>query len=127
MSSRMRRSVLFVIVLLAVAAGCGPNARQKALKTSVTALNAARDGFVQWDKHKQAQIVEDATSLDEGKAALKTYRDKRGPVLEGFTVAYAALALAALDDNLARLTEAISAAASVYKLIKGLTGGAGGT
>lgn len=104
--------------------GCGPNAREKALHTSLISLNAARDGFVQWDKHKQEQIVEKAQSLEEGKAALKTYRAKRTAIVEGFTVAYSALALAALDDNMARLTEAITAAAAVYRLIKSMTGGA---
>jgi len=108
---------------LALSAACGPNARQTSLKTSLTALNAARDGFVQWDKTAQAKIVEDATSLDQGKAALKAYRDKREPIIEGFTIAYSALALAALEDNVARLTEAIAAAAALYELIKDLTDG----
>lgn len=107
---------------MSMGTACGPSARQTALQTSLTALNAARDGFVQWDKQKQTKIVADAKTLDDGKAALKTYRAKRGPIVEGFTVAYSALALAALDDNMARLAEAANTAAALYKLIKDLKG-----
>jgi nitrogen fixation/metabolism regulation signal transduction histidine kinase len=126
MLSHTRRAVLGCLALssLALLGACGPNARQTALKTSLVSLNAARDGFVQWDKQKQTTIVEDAKTLDEGKAALKAYRAKRAPVVEGFTVAYSALALAALDDNMARLTEAITTASALYQLIKSLTGDA---
>ncbi len=126
MLSHTRRAVVGVVFLTAAvsATACGPNARQTALKTSLTALNAARDGFVQWDKQKQTKIVADAKTLEDGKKALADYRSKRAPVIEGFTVAYSALALAALDDNMARLTEAINTAAALYKLIKSLTGGA---
>lgn len=122
--SHTLRSVAAILLVgaLTLVMGCGPNARQKALKTSLVSMNAARDGFTQWDKQKQAVIVADAKTLDEGKKALADHRSKRVPVVEAFTVAYSALALAALDDNAARLLEAVGAVKSVYDLIKTLTG-----
>ncbi len=118
----MRRAIPVIGLLLAFSASCGPGARQKALGVSLASLDASRDGFVAWDEHKQQTIVADSTSLEQGKTALADYRTKRAAIIEGFTVAYSALALAALDSNGARLTEAISTAATVYKLIKDLAG-----
>jgi len=113
-------SPLLILVFLV---GCGGDAsKQKALKTSLVALNAAREGFVTWDEHHQAQIVADSTSLEQGQAALKDYRDKRAPIVEGFTVAYSALAAAALEPSVEMLVEASKAAMAVYQLIKDLTG-----
>jgi hypothetical protein len=58
------------LVILAMVAACGPDAKQQALKYSLTGLNAARDGFVVWDANHQQKIVDDATSLEQGKQAL---------------------------------------------------------
>jgi hypothetical protein len=112
---------LILAVFLALPACPGPDAKQKALQTSLTALNAARDGFVAWDKQHQEKIVENATSLEQGKAALATYRAKRAPVEQGFVVAYSALAAAALEKSAEMILEAALAAKEVYKLVKLLT------
>ncbi|UCC72057.1 MAG: hypothetical protein JSV86_17065 [Gemmatimonadota bacterium] len=117
-----RRLALVIFVALA-ATSCGPTAKEKALKYSLTGLNAARDGFVVWDEAHQKKIVEDATSLEEGKAALAAYRFKRERVLQSFTVAYSALAVAALDPSAEMLIEALQAAREVYTLIKTFTDG----
>ena len=122
-SSHPRRIFAVGLVLVAVSlTACGANAHTKALQTSLVSIDAARDGFVKWDEHHQASIVEKATSAEEGAAALKSYRAQRAAVIEGFTVAYSALAAAALDDNMGRLTEALNAASHVYQLIKDLMG-----
>lgn len=125
MGSHMRRSVALMItgLLLCHLAACSANAREKALKHSFTALNAARDGFVQWDKQKQMSIVEAAKTKAEGKENLRAYHKRRQPVIEAFTVAYAALAIAAIDDNATRLTEALKAAVAVYQLVRAITDG----
>jgi hypothetical protein len=113
---------LILVLLLALPACPGPDSKQKALQTSLTALNAARDGFVAWDKSHQQKIVDGATSLEQGKAALAAYRAKREPVEQGFVVAYSALAVAALEKSAAMILEAALAAKEVYTLIKLLTG-----
>jgi hypothetical protein len=122
-SSRQRQSLAAALVVLVAASCGGPDAKQKALRTSLLALNAARDGFVAWDKTHQDKIVADAESYDQGKAALEVYRTKREPVVHGFSAAYSALAAAALDPSLEMVVEAAVAAKSVYDLIKSLTGG----
>lgn len=115
-------AILVPIVLLALTACPGPDARQKALQTSLVALNAARDGFLSWDGNHQQQIVREATSLENGQAALSEYRTRRESVVQGFTVAYSALAAAALEKSAAMILEAATAAKEVYTLIKMLTG-----
>jgi hypothetical protein len=117
------RRLSVVLILLAVAS-CGPDAKQKALKYSLTGLNAARDGFVVWDASHQQKIVEDATSLEGGKLALATYRSKRESVLHAFNLAYSAIAVAALDPSTEMLMEALKAAREVYLLVKTFTDGA---
>lgn len=106
-----------LIVVCAMSTGC-PNARQKALSVGLTSLNAARDGFIVYDEQHQDQLVKDATSLEDGQAKLDAYRKLREPVTQAFIVAYSALAVAALDDNMARLVEAGNAATEVYQLVK---------
>ena len=109
-------------VVFALTACPGPDAKERALRSSLTALNAARDGFVAWDKDHQQKIVEEATSLEDGKSKLAAYRAKREPVTQGFVVAYSAIAAAALDRSAAMIVEAAVAAKEVYDLVKLLTG-----
>jgi len=115
---------LTFVICLVLAASCGPSAKQKALKYSLTGLNAARDGFVVWDAAHQQKIVDDATSLEGGQTALAAYRTRREHVLQSFIVAYSALAVAALDPSAEMLIEALNAAKEVYALIKTFTAGA---
>jgi len=117
----MRRTIpaALVIALALTAPACGGDSKQKALKTSLSALNAARDGFIAWDKNHQDKIVAGATSLDDGKVKLDRYRKTREPVLQGFTVAYSALAAAALSPSVAMILEASKAATGLYALIRG--------
>jgi hypothetical protein len=117
--ARYLRCILPILVLLLAA--CGANPRQEALQTSLTALNTARNGFVAWDKAHQQKIVAGAATYEEGKAAIDAYRAKRAKVVQGFVVAYSALAAAALDDKTSMLIEAAIAAQELYKLIKLLT------
>jgi hypothetical protein len=112
--------VLPVLLLLAVA--CGPNAKQKALKTTLAGVNAARDGFVAWDYAHQQGIVDDATSLEDGKAKLKAYREKREKAVISFEIAYRALAVAALDLTAANVGEALRAAGDLFDLTRQLMG-----
>ena len=115
------RRVLPLLFVLATACS-SPDSRQKALKTSLTALNAARDGFVSWDKAHQQQIVADAETYEAGKKALEAYRHKRESIVYGFSAAYSALAAAALDNTITALVSAAQAAHDLYGLIKSLTG-----
>ncbi len=100
----LRRTRLLLAAVVAVVASCANHQAQ--LQTSLTLLNAARDGFVAYDDTHQHDIVKDATSLEQGQTELEVYRKKREYVLRGFEVAYKSLAAAALKptvDNLAVL------------------------
>lgn len=99
--------------------GC-EGARQKTLRVSLTSLNAAREGFIAWDLRKQGNIVEAATSLEDGQTKLDEYRKRRERVVEAFTIAYSALAAAALDPSANMLIEAAKVAKDLYDLIKEL-------
>jgi hypothetical protein len=105
---RLPGTVPFLVLALAVAA-CGASARDQAIHATLVSVNAARDGFSEWDRRKQQSIVEAATSLDDGKAKLVDYRRKREPVVDGFVATYRAIAIAAVvsDDptSLATLLE----------------------
>jgi hypothetical protein len=115
-----RIALIFVALLLT---GCpSPDAKQKALQASMSALNTARDTFVAWDEHHQHSLVAKAKTFDEGKQSLESYRDQRSKVVQGFVVAYSAIAAAALEDKLEALVEAAKAVQELYGLIKSLTG-----
>jgi hypothetical protein len=136
----MRRTIPVLIVLAALTA-CGPRSDGPAidqtrlgLQTALTATNAARDAFVAWDKDHQARIVEEATSLDDGKAKLAAYRMQRADVSATFVLAYSAiagaataLALADTERDTAQLVtmarEALVAVVAVRAAVKQLQEG----
>lgn len=93
------------------------------MQASLVALNTARDTFVMWDGQHQKGLVAKAESLEDGKKLLADYRSRRQTVVQGFIVAYSALAAAALEDKTEALIEAAVAARSLYALIKALTEG----
>lgn len=116
---RARRHVLLVVALL-LAAGCGPTATQRALNTSLAALNAASDGFLAWDEKHQQAIVDGPGTVEEKEAKIAEYRAKRDKVVQGFIVAYGALAAAAADQTVQKLLEAAKACQAAYDLIKSM-------
>lgn len=110
---------LYCAIALAPAmlSGCGASARETTIKTTLTVVNAARDGFVAIDRDKQAKIVAEAKTLDEGKAALALYRDKRQAILTAFETTYRALAVAAILKDDPKALDAMLAAAKELRLI----------
>lgn len=107
------------ILGLVLQSGCGPSARDKTLSATLLSVNAARDGFVEWDKQYQESIVDAATSLEEGKDKLLAYREDRDIVLRAFEVAYRTIAVAAINKE-TPLSEAVDRAADVAKAIAAL-------
>lgn len=95
--TRPARSLALVLLFALVA--CGPGARDKALSATLLSVNAAAEGFATWDKLHQAAIVDAAPDFAAGTASLLQYRTKRETVVVGFTVAYRALALGAIDGK----------------------------
>ena len=120
----INRTVWVLILLLSTA--CGSSAREKALSTTLASLNAARDGFVAWDKEHQESIVQE--TYDEGGTRadavrkLADYRRKAARIDQAFVLAYSALAAAALDLSVAGLISAAADARKVYEAILALKG-----
>lgn len=126
---RWRTGAAIAIMMIAFAPylllACGPSSRGKALRASLVGVDASRDGFLAYDQEAQAKIVADATSLEEGRAALDTYRAERQKVVAAFEVAYRMIALALVDK--ADLPAVVEAAASLQDAIDSLRQLHGGT
>lgn len=104
---RARASLLLIAVALFVAS-CGASSRTKALSTALTAVDVAADTVVEVSNKRQEQIVEQATSPEDGRARLDAFRAARAPVVDAIASAYKAIAAAALGDG--ELTAVMSAA-----------------
>jgi len=116
---RNRQCNIAVALLLVLLVACGASARTRGLQTSLVAVNVARDTLVAVSDQRQAQIVETATSIDQGKAALTAWRDKRAPVVDALTKAYQAIAAAALING--SITAVTAAVASAVKAVRELS------
>lgn len=113
-------ALVFVAVLVAA---CGPGAKERTIKTTLTGVNAARAAFVAWDDRAQNEIVDKATSMAEGQAALEEHRRRRVTLVTAFEGAYRAIALAAVDPSDLNVAEVVAAAATLWQVYKEITGG----
>jgi hypothetical protein len=113
---------LLLFCLLSLVASCGPSSKQKTVSATFGAVNVAREAFRTYDNQVQAAIVDDAQTLEEGKAALAAWREKRDRVVRAFESAYYAIALAATDlsdHNLADMLAAFAVFRATYKDVTG--------
>lgn len=119
----------FLVILTLAAMSCGPSARQRAVRGTLTAVNTARDAFTAWDAKAQHDIVEQSTSLEEGQAKLAVHRAARDRLVAAFEAAYRSLAIAAADptdDRVILATAAATALWSAYQAVVGVPPPAGG-
>ena len=114
---------IFVLAATSLVAACNQSQRSDTLHTAVVSVNAARDGFVAWDREHQQTIVDQATTHDDGAKALSDYRFKRQPVMDTFEVAYRALALAATQTDDPSLKTALAVSGDLIDAVKKLMGG----
>lgn len=116
MLDRIARGAVALTIMLGLAiltmawAGCGASARQKTLHATLIAVDAARDGFVEYDKQRQISIVESSESHAAAVERLAAYRTDRAPIVEAFAQVYKLLATAALLEEDRSLTAALAAA-----------------
>lgn len=112
----LRNRTPLLLLLVLVVAACGASQREKTINATALALRGATTAFLSYDEHKQADIVNAAPTLDEGKAALQAYREKRAPVQKSLETAYTALGLAlVLDSDADQLTKAVAAAVAAQR------------
>lgn len=123
MTLRRPSSSLVLLLLAAGLVACGANLRTKVLRTNLVALNVARDELFTLNKAREAQIVEQATSKDEGKAALTKWRARVDEFVTALHAAYQAIYTAAILDDAKSSGDAAAAvtqALSLYKTLKEL-------
>lgn len=114
---------LVCLLLFVSSVSCTQQDRANTLRASLTAVNTAKAGFVAWDRRHQMQIVEASKTREEAEGALFAYRARRTPVVEGFEVAYRALAVAATQTDEPSLRGALATAADLVDAVRRLIGG----
>ncbi len=115
--------VLTILAIIALATACSKHARRDTINAALLATNAARDGFVQYDAGMQDKIVAEATSLDDGKAKLKEYRERRAKVLALFPVVYYSIAAAAQANDDASFVKMKKSLKALLDAVMPLIGG----
>lgn len=126
----MTRLVLSVVSVLllgtSLMSACAQSQRQNTIHASVVLVDGARGAFVPWDVAHQQGIVDAdkaaGKSREEVQADIATYRATQEKIKEGFTVAYRALSIAALQNDDPSLTTAISQSAALVDDVKKLMG-----
>lgn len=99
---------IWVLALALVA--CGASARQRTIATALATTNVAAATFEKFDGIHQGAIIAKATTLDEGKAALASYRLEQVKVETLLAGAYRAIATAATLEDDHSLAGIVSAA-----------------
>ena len=117
---RSRQVALLALVATLVA--CAASARQKQLHAAHDALEASWTGLIRWDDAEQTRIVEEAKSLEEGRAALAAHRARRARVVDALTLATDAYNLAVKDPSPALVAEALFLVKRVYDEVRKLGG-----
>ena len=112
------------VVLVFLLASCGANARDKALRTSVVALNAVSDGLAAYDEQHQRTILEASPDRAAFDKELANYRVKRADVESKIAGAYRAIAAAAVINKDHKSLDAVGTALNLaFDAIKDFTGG----
>jgi hypothetical protein len=115
---KTKHSLLVLLALLAI--GCGASQREKTLRAAFVATNSARDGFATFDRERQQEIIDKATSLEQGQAALVAYREKQGKIALVFEDVYRALTAAVLAEDTGSYDAAMKAAEKLKKALDDL-------
>lgn len=106
--------------------GCSATTRQDTIKAALITTDAARDGLLAYDVAHQHEIVSAATSLEDGKAKLASYRATRDRLVAGMDAAYRALVVAALANDKVSLENAQAAVAQIWAAVQSVITATGG-
>lgn len=117
-----RIALVFLIAL--VAFGCGASARTTTLRTSMVALNVARDTNRALSKEREKQIVADCNppscTKEEGHARLDAWRVLVDTATTAIDDGYDAILAAFILDDAKSADAAAAAVAKALDLVKGL-------
>lgn len=121
------RSLVTLLCLVALCAGCGASAaslRVKTLRVNLVALNTARDAVLALSKEREQQIYgacnPPTCTKEEGHARVEAWRAKVDPVIKGLDVAYRAVHDAGLLADAKSASDAGAAAAKGLALYEEL-------
>jgi hypothetical protein len=98
--------------------GCAGH--QTALNLALSTADGAAAAFTQYDKQHQDELLAQSKTPDEWKSAIASYRLKQQAALDGFVLAYQAIATAALTSSDVNVTTAIADVEAVVKLLQDL-------
>lgn len=123
-----------LLIAFAVLAGCSASARESTIKGTFVTVNAARDGFLAYDRAHEMSLVAHCDPAVESRdacvakvaastAALAEYQAKRAKVDGLFVGAYHSIAAAELLNTEQTVASMIAAAAQVYAAVKPFIGG----
>lgn len=115
-------AVCFSLLVVALASACTKTGRMDTIRTTLGAVNAARDGFKEWDIRHQRMIVEVSRDKAEAQKDLASYREERRPVSESFELAYASLAVAATQTDEPSLKRALTESANLLTAVRAVLG-----
>lgn len=120
MTTSIRTAALAIVAVLVCA--CGPGAKEKAVRTTLVSVNAAREAMLVWDDRTQDAIIEHATDEVTGQAELEKHRDKRDELVALFEASYYAIAIAATDTSDLHVADMFTAVAKLYSAYKVVVG-----
>lgn len=110
-----------LLLLVAWCLCCGPGARDKALRGSLLATDAAAAAFVSYNRDHQARIVDEAANYDDGLSRLNAWHQERAPLVDAIRLAYRLIATAAIDTD-TPLTEVLATVDRLVAAVETLTG-----
>lgn len=119
---RVNVALIVLVMLAPTVAGCDHNSRQKTLRTSLIAVNVARDGFETWEDTRQDQIIAAATTKEEGQRKLAEFRAELDKIYAALPTVYSAIAVASLHKDEHSLQVALEEAGKLFAAIKKLKG-----
>jgi hypothetical protein len=111
---------IFILGMLLAFAACGASSRTKALRVGLVSVNTARDSTVQFSKARESQIVDAATSKEDGQAKLAAWRASVDAVMAALDVAQKAIYDAAILNDAKSASEAGAAIVKALALAKEL-------
>jgi hypothetical protein len=131
----MKRASIAALLILCACSSAPKQQTAAHLATALSATNAARESFVDYDKSHQIHLVSSSTNAAEVKERISAYRAKRQIVVRAFTIAYSTIsaagtALAAIEhqkkgadlDVATMLLDATHAVLDVKRAIDALKG-----
>lgn len=108
---------LVMLGSLVFGSGCHASTRDTTIRTALVTANAAEAGFVVWDRAHQHELVQSATSREDGEQKLAAYEAKSAEVYKAVVALYQLLATAALLNDSQSIATAVTAATQLRQLI----------